>query len=103
MTTKIMENKFTKNTIIFNLWNIEGDLPLHIFLKGIIKNIGELQKHLKVYEEYHGKLGSALSTTVNHYNASGKEFKKIDKDIMRITGETLGIESLTLERPDTGD
>ena len=78
-------------------------LQIEESVKGIIKNIGELQKHLKVYEEYHGKLGSALSTTVNHYNASGKEFKKIDKDIMRITGETLGIESLTLERPDTGD
>jgi hypothetical protein len=52
-------------------------------------------------EEYHGKLGNALSTTVNHYNATGKEFKKIDKDILRITGESLEFEALSLERPDT--
>jgi DNA recombination protein RmuC len=70
-------------------------------VKGIIKNVGELQKHLKTYEEYHGKLGNALSTTVNHYNATGKEFKKIDKDILRITGESLEFEALSLERPDT--
>ncbi len=69
-------------------------------VKGIIKNVGELQKHLKTYEESHGKLGNALGTVVSHYNSSGKEFKKIDKDILRITGESLEIESLTLEKPD---
>ncbi|MHB1316516.1 MAG: DNA recombination protein RmuC, partial [Minisyncoccota bacterium] len=70
-------------------------------VKGIVKNVGELQKHLKTYEEYHGKLGNALSTTINHYNATGKEFKKIDKDIMRITGETLDFDPLVLDKPDT--
>lgn len=69
-------------------------------VKGIIKNVGELQKHLKVYEETHGKLGNALGTVVNHYNASGKEFKKIDKDILRITGESIGFETLALEKPE---
>jgi DNA recombination protein RmuC len=69
-------------------------------VKGIVKNVGELNKHLKAYEEYHGKLGNALSTTVNQYNATGKEFKKIDKDILRITGESLGIELVALEKPD---
>ncbi len=69
-------------------------------VKGIIKNIGELGKHLKSYEEYHGKLGNALVTTVNHFNAAGKEFKKIDKDILRITGEAVGVEIELLEKPD---
>jgi DNA recombination protein RmuC len=69
-------------------------------VKGIIKNVGELQKHLKVYEETHGKLGNALGTVVNHFNASGKEFKKIDKDILRITGASLDFEALALEKPD---
>ncbi len=69
-------------------------------VKGIVKNVGDLQKHLKTYEEYHGKLGNALGTAVNHYNTTGKEFKKIDKDVVKITGESLGVESLTIEGPD---
>ncbi len=69
-------------------------------VKGIVKNVGDLQKHLKSYEEYHSKLGNALGTAVNHYNATGKEFKKIDKDVVKITGESLGVESLTIEGPD---
>jgi DNA recombination protein RmuC len=69
-------------------------------VKTIIKNVGELQKHLKTYEDFHGKLGNALSTTVNHYNATGKEFKKIDKDILRITGQPLDIETMALDRPE---
>lgn len=69
-------------------------------VKGIIKNVGELQKHLKTYEESHTKMGNALGTVVNHYNASGKEFKKIDKDILRISGESLGYDILAIDKPD---
>jgi DNA recombination protein RmuC len=68
-------------------------------VKGIIKNVGDLQKHLTAYEEYYGKLGNALSTTVNQYNAAGKEFKKIDKDILRITGSGMNLEALAIEKP----
>lgn len=68
--------------------------------KDIIKNVEQLGKHLKSYEDYYGKLGNALSTTVNQYTLAGKEFKKIDKDIMRITGEALNIETIALEKPD---
>lgn len=67
--------------------------------KDIVKRVGELGKHLKGYEDYHQKLGNALSTTINHYNAAGKEFKKLDKDIMRISGEAPILEALTLEKP----
>jgi len=69
-------------------------------VKGIVKNVGDLQKHLKSYEEYHGKLGNALGTAVNHYNATGKEFKKIDKDVVRITGESAGVDILNIEGPE---
>lgn len=65
----------------------------------IIKKIGELQKHLASYSEYHDKLGNAIGTVVNHYNTSGKEFKKIDKDILKITGQNMEIETLTLDKP----
>jgi len=68
--------------------------------KDIIKRVEELGKHLKSFEDYHGKLGTSLSTVVNHYNNSGREFKKIDKDVMRITGAAQGIEAVTVERPE---
>ena len=67
--------------------------------KDIIKRVGELGTHLRTYEEAHQKLGNALATTVNHFNKSNGEFKKIDKDVMRITGEAISIETLTLEKP----
>jgi DNA recombination protein RmuC len=67
--------------------------------KDIIKRVEELGKHLKSYEEYHGKLGTSLATVVNHYTASGKEFKKLDKDVLRITGASAGIETFTIEKP----
>lgn len=67
--------------------------------KDIIKRVEELGKHLKSYEEYHSKLGTSLATVVNHYTASGKEFKKLDKDVLRITGESAGLETFTIEKP----
>ena len=71
--------------------------------KDIVKRVGELGKHLKSYEDYHAKLGSALSTAVNHYNYAGKEFKKLDKDVMRITEEAPGLEVLALDKPSLED
>lgn len=71
--------------------------------KDIIKRVDELGKHLKAYEEYHGKLGNALSTTINHFNASNKELKKIDKDVMRITGSSIEIEALQIAKPEKED
>lgn len=67
--------------------------------KDIVKRVGELGKHLKSYEEYHQKLGRSLETTVNHFNAGGKEFKKIDKDITRIVGISPELETVLLDRP----
>jgi DNA recombination protein RmuC len=68
--------------------------------KDIVKHVGQLGTHLKKYEEYHTKLGTSLSTVINHYNNSGKELKKVDKDVLRITGETPGIEVVMLEKPE---
>jgi DNA recombination protein RmuC len=67
--------------------------------KDIIKRVNELGKHLKAYEDFVGKMGSSLSTTVNHYNAAYKELGKVDKDITRITGDTPGLEVTTIEKP----
>jgi DNA recombination protein RmuC len=65
----------------------------------IAQNVEQLGRHLKAYEDYFSKLGSALTTTVNHYNAAGKELRKIDKDMLRITGGRPGIEADAVERP----
>ena len=67
--------------------------------KDIIKRVGELGSHLKSYEEIHQKLGNTLATAVNHFTKSNHEFRKIDKDVMRITGEAIEIETITLEKP----
>jgi len=68
--------------------------------KDIIKRVGELGKHLKSYEDYHTKLGNSLTTTVNQYNISSKELKKIDKDVMRITGTGIEVEVLEVAKPE---
>lgn len=68
--------------------------------KDIVKRVEELGKHLKGYEEYHNKLGNNLRTVVNQYVLSSKELKKVDKDVMRITGESAGIDPLLIEKPE---
>jgi len=67
--------------------------------KEIKKHVEDLGKHLQSYEEYHRKLGNTLSTTVNHFNSSAKEFKKIDKDILRITGDSFVTDTLQIDKP----
>ncbi len=68
--------------------------------KDIIKRVDELGTHLKKYEEYHSKLGVSLGTVVNHYNNSGKELRKVDKDVLRITGTTPGLEAGVIDHPE---
>lgn len=68
--------------------------------KDIVKRVEELSKHLKAYEEYHGKMGASLNTVVNHYNNSNKELKKVDKDVLRITGSATNVEYIEAEKID---
>lgn len=65
--------------------------------KDIVKRVGELGKHLKAYEDYHNKLGNSLGTVLNHYNSSGKELKKVDKDVLRITGTVSDIDPILID------
>jgi DNA recombination protein RmuC len=67
--------------------------------KDIQKNIDALGKHMKAWEDYYKKLGASLSTTVNHYNAAGKELGKIDKDVLKISGSSPELEAMQIERP----
>lgn len=69
--------------------------------KDVIKRVNELGRHLKSFEDYHNKMGSHLGTVVSHFNKSSHELKKIDKDVLRITGESPGIETQQLEGPES--
>jgi len=68
--------------------------------KEIRKRVEDLSRHLGVYEEFMKKLGVNLATTVSTYNSSYKELGKIDKDILRITGEAVGIDAQILDKPE---
>ncbi len=67
--------------------------------KHIRKNVESLGRHLKTYDDFMKKLGGSMSTTVNHYNSAYKEFKKIDKDVARISDSKSEIEVLEIDRP----
>ncbi len=67
--------------------------------KEIRKKVEDLGKHIGAYEQFMQSLGSSLGTTVNHYNKAHKELKKIDKDVMKISGVAAGVEPLELAKP----
>ena len=68
--------------------------------KDIIKQVVNLNKHLSSHNDYLHKLGKNLGTTVSMYNQAHKEFVKIDKDVLKIAGENVGVEPDSLEGPD---
>ena len=45
------------------------------------------------------KLGDHLSVSVSSYNKAGKEFEKIDKDVVKITSGDPKIKIKQLEKP----
>lgn len=68
--------------------------------KEIRKRVEELGRHLGNYEQFMKKLGVNITATVNTYNTSYKELGKIDKDVLRISGEAAGIEPQSLDKPE---
>ncbi len=71
--------------------------------KQIGKQVEQLGRHLNAYMSYFEKVGNSLGTTVNHFNAAQKELGKIDKDVMKITGEGIELELVAIEKPSKGD
>lgn len=65
--------------------------------------VGMLARHLKSYDAYMQKMGNSLSTTVNHYNTAYKEFKKVDKDVVKIAQTEQAIEPLLVDKPNADD
>ena len=68
--------------------------------KEIRKRVEDLSKHLLSYEDFLQKVGKNLSTTVSAYNSAQKEFKKIDKDVLKLTGENMDYKNNLLEKPE---
>lgn len=71
--------------------------------KEIRKRVEDLGKHLSSFDSYMNKLGGHLGTTVNAYNSAYKELGKIDKDVLKISGESAGIEVQQIDKPKNDD
>ena len=67
--------------------------------KIIKSNVEKLARHLNSYEDFLRRLGGSLGTAVNHYNQAYQEFKKVDRDIVKITESNHQVEPVALERP----
>ncbi len=81
-----------------SLWQGMRAYQIQEQTKDILKNVGQLGKHLASYEDYLKKLGGHLGTAVNTYNLSYKEFAKVNKDVLKLTGEE-GIKTDPLQLP----
>jgi DNA recombination protein RmuC len=110
-TRDLIEYAFTKKVIIVSPTSflaylqtvLQGlrSLQIEESAKEIRKRVEDLGRHLLNYEDYHNKLGKSLETTVNHFNSSRKELGKIDKDVLRITGEAVDIPLLVVDKPES--
>ncbi|MEP7103107.1 MAG: DNA recombination protein RmuC [Candidatus Dojkabacteria bacterium] len=65
----------------------------------IKENVEKLQKHIASFDMNFAKLGKNLSTVVTAYGDARSEYKKIDKDLYKITDNTIAITSEDIERP----
>ena len=110
-TQNLIEYAFSKKVIIVSPSSFLA--YLHTVLQGlrqmkmeegfkdIQKNVIQLGKHINAFDEKMQKMGSHLGTTVSMYNQSYREFKKIDKDVFRISDKTAGgdIEVMEIDKP----
>lgn len=110
-TQNLIEYAFNKKVIIVSPSSfvaylqtvLQGlnQLKIEEGIEEVKKNAIKLQQHILSFDDKMKKMGAHLGTTVSIYNQSYKEFKKIDKDIYRISEKTVGgsIEVLELEKP----
>lgn len=71
--------------------------------KEIQKRVVELGRHINQHEQAMQKLGHSLGTSVARYNDAHKALARIDKDVVRITGDPAnspGVQQHALEAPD---
>ncbi len=110
-TQNLMEYAFSKKVIIVSPSSflaylqtvLQGlkQLKMEEGFKEIQQNVIKLGKHILTYDEKMQKMGNHLGTTVSMYNQAYKEFKKIDKDVYKISEKAVGgeIEVMSLEKP----
>lgn len=67
--------------------------------KEVISRVGDLGRHLAMFDKHYQSVGNNLETVVKQYNSGYSEFKKIDKDVLRVTGKPIGVIPLVLETP----
>lgn len=67
--------------------------------KEIQQRVGQLSRHIEKFDEYMGKLGRSLETTVNQYNHAHKELNKVDKDMIKIADTEAVVKQLEVDRP----
>ncbi|MEK7655829.1 MAG: DNA recombination protein RmuC [Patescibacteria group bacterium] len=67
--------------------------------KEIRTRVMDLNRHIAAYESYFTSVGKHLGTTVNQYNLATKEFVKIDKDVLRITGSSNNPDLPQIDKP----
>lgn len=114
-TKDLVEYAFSKHVIIVSPTSfyayletvLQGLKALKIedSVKEIQKRIEDLGRHLRSYEGNMLKLGKHLGTTVSAYNSASGEFRKIDKDIYKITEGSAGgeFEANLLDKPQQPD
>jgi DNA recombination protein RmuC len=71
--------------------------------KDIQIRVGQLGQHIGKFDELMGKMGKSLGQTVGHYNAAHKELGKIDKDVVKISGSSSGVDQMLLDKPRIDD
>ena len=78
-----------------------NNMKIEDSINDVLNNVEKLSNHLNAYKTYHEKLGNTLSTAINHYNESSKEFKKIDKDVIKISSgnSKIGLRLDVLDKP----
>ena len=68
--------------------------------KEIRKRVEDLGRHIVNHETYMQKLGGHLGTAVNAYNTAYRELGKIDKDVLKITGQSGDIKAAEIQGPE---
>ena len=69
--------------------------------KEIVARVGDLNRHLAKHDQFLVSLGKNLSTTVNQYNLGYKEFQKVDKDVLRLTGQSNNVQAAIIDTPNS--
>ena len=83
------------------VWQGLNSLQIDEQSKELPQRVAQLNTHISKYEDLMQRLGKSLGTTVNHFNNAHKELGKIDKDVVKISGEgnESGVEPQLLDKP----